>query len=158
MKKLLLSGVALFALQTVANANCPAVTVAEMNGVAAGKYPQQFELSEFEGAANCKMEFSANPDIEKFNGMIQGSYQPSTNFNTRFFGVNGDLVREEDRIDSGELSIGPDFAVGAQFALAENIALDIRYRAILYFPISGDFDFGDTRVNHGGNLGVSFRL
>ncbi|MCB2083651.1 MAG: hypothetical protein KDD90_06325 [Sphingomonadaceae bacterium] len=93
-----------------------------------------------------------------FNGMIQGSYQPSTNFNTRFFGVNGDLVREEDRIDSGELSIGPDFAVGAQFALAENIALDIRYRAILYFPISGDFDFGDTRVNHGGNLGVSFRL
>ena len=73
MKKLLLSGVALFALQTVANANCPAVTVAEMNGVAAGKYPQQFELSEFEGAANCKMEFSANPDIEKFNGMIQGN-------------------------------------------------------------------------------------
>ena len=73
MKKLLLSGVALFALQTGANANCPAVTVAEMNGVAAGKYPQQFELSEFEGAANCKMEFSANPDIEKFNGMIQGN-------------------------------------------------------------------------------------
>ena len=73
MKKLLLSGVALFALTAVANANCPAVTVAEMNGVAAGKYPQQFELSEFEGAANCKMEFSANPDIEKFNGMIQGN-------------------------------------------------------------------------------------
>ncbi|MCP5396655.1 MAG: hypothetical protein H6918_07970 [Sphingomonadaceae bacterium] len=93
-----------------------------------------------------------------FNGMVQGSYQPNSNFNTRFFGVNDNLVREENRTDRGELSIGPDFAVGVQFILTDNIALDIRYRAILYFPLSGDFDFGDSRVNHGVNLGVSFRL
>ncbi|MEZ5696031.1 MAG: hypothetical protein R3E18_06225 [Sphingomonadaceae bacterium] len=93
-----------------------------------------------------------------FSGMVQGSYQPDSNFGTRFFGVNGNLVREENRKDRGELSVGPDFAVGAQFILTDNIALDIRYRAILYFPLSGDFSFGDSRVNHGINLGVSFRL
>lgn len=97
MKKFLLSGVALFALTTVANANCPAVTVAEMNGVAAGKYPQQFELSEFEGAANCKMEFSANPDIEKFNGMIQG---------------NPDLPALAERLPEEPLVVAPYDSIG----------------------------------------------
>ena len=97
MKKLLLSGVALFALTAVANANCPAVTVAEMNGVAAGKYPQQFELSEFEGAANCKMEFSANPDIEKFNGMIQG---------------NPDLPSLAERLPEEPLVVAPYDSIG----------------------------------------------
>ena len=33
-----------------AEAGCPAVTVANMNGVAAGEYPQQYELAEFEAA------------------------------------------------------------------------------------------------------------
>ena len=37
-------------------ADCPAITVADDQGIA-GTYPQQFELSEFEGLANCKMTF-----------------------------------------------------------------------------------------------------
>ncbi|MGA1873602.1 MAG: DUF711 family protein, partial [Thermoplasmatota archaeon] len=34
-------------------ANCPAITVADMQGVAAGAFPQQFELAEFQTAAGC---------------------------------------------------------------------------------------------------------
>ncbi len=93
-----------------------------------------------------------------FSGMIQGGYQPDSEFNTQFFGVNGEIVRTENRTDRGEFSVGPDFAVGAQFTIIENLALDIRYRAILFFPLSGDFDFGDSRVNHGVNVGLSLRL
>ena len=57
----------------MALANCPAVTVDDPMGVAAGKYPQQYELSEFESLANCKMEFATNPDIAALNAKIRGN-------------------------------------------------------------------------------------
>lgn len=57
-----------------------------------------------------------------------------------------------------ETTFGPDFGVGVQFGLAENIAFDIRYRAAVYFPVSGPRDFKDPRVNHGVNMGVSYRF
>ncbi len=93
-----------------------------------------------------------------FNGMVQGSYQPSSEFRTAFIGVNGEEVREEIRKDRGEVSVGPDIAVGVQLILSDDLAIDLRYRAIMFFPLSGDFDFGDSRVNHGVNLGLSLRL
>jgi len=47
--------------------------VADMKSVKAGKYPQQFELSEFERNAGCKMTFQGNPDIAKLNSKIRGN-------------------------------------------------------------------------------------
>ncbi len=72
-----LAGLALVALQvgTVSEAMaaaCPAVTVADDMGIK-GKFPQQFALAEFEKLANCKMEFSENPDIGKLNDRIRGN-------------------------------------------------------------------------------------
>jgi peptide/nickel transport system substrate-binding protein len=61
-----------FAGQALA-AGCPEVTVADPKGVAAGKYPQQYELSEFESLANCKMSFSANPQAAAMNKRIRGN-------------------------------------------------------------------------------------
>ena len=55
---------------SAAFAKCPAATVADMKGVKAGKYPQQFELSEFERNAGCKLSFRGNPDIAKLNAKI----------------------------------------------------------------------------------------
>ena len=60
--------------------------------------------------------------------------------------------------EPSETTLGPDFAVGAQFSIAQNIAFDVRYRAAVYFPVSGPRDFKDPRVNHGVNMGVSFRF
>lgn len=97
MKKFLLSGVALFALTTVANANCPAVTVADMSGVAAGKYPQQFELSEFQDAASCTLEFAENPAIGDLNGQIKG---------------NPDLPPLADRLPEEPLVVAPYASIG----------------------------------------------
>jgi len=63
-------------LLTAANtvwAGCPASTLADMKGVKDGKYPQQYELAEFEKLAGCKMTFQGNPDIARLNGKIRGN-------------------------------------------------------------------------------------
>ncbi|MEO1636701.1 MAG: ABC transporter substrate-binding protein [Cyanobacteria bacterium J06631_9] len=52
---------------------CPAATVAAPQSVKAGTYPQQFNLSEYELAADCELTFAANPDIESLNGQIVGN-------------------------------------------------------------------------------------
>jgi peptide/nickel transport system substrate-binding protein len=54
-------------------AGCPAITVDDMQGVPAGKYPQQYDLAEFEKLAKCKLSFQENPDIAKLNGRIRGN-------------------------------------------------------------------------------------
>ena len=54
-------------------ASCPSITVSDMKGVAGGKYPQQYELSEFQKAAGCKLKFSENPSIKKINATIVGN-------------------------------------------------------------------------------------
>ncbi len=51
---------------------CPAATVAKSGGLK-GAFPQQFDLAEFERAANCKLAFKANPDIEQLNARIAGN-------------------------------------------------------------------------------------
>jgi peptide/nickel transport system substrate-binding protein len=72
-----LAGLALVMLQAGTGsealaAACPAITVAKDQGIA-GKYPQQFELAEFEKLAGCKMTFSENPKIGALNGRIVGN-------------------------------------------------------------------------------------
>ncbi|MEM9371127.1 MAG: ABC transporter substrate-binding protein, partial [Pseudomonadota bacterium] len=53
-------------------ADCPAITVADDKGMA-GKYPQQFELSEFQDMGSCTVSFQENPAIGELNGKIQGN-------------------------------------------------------------------------------------
>lgn len=50
--------------------NCPAVTIADRKGVAAGEYERIYELSEYEAAAGCTMSFKENPDIAALNSRI----------------------------------------------------------------------------------------
>ncbi len=97
MKKLLLTGVAYAALSGAAFAGCPAVTVADMQGVAPGAFPQQFELSTFEANANCKMEFTANPAAAEMNARIRG---------------NPDLPPLADRLPEEPLVIAPYDSIG----------------------------------------------
>ncbi len=74
MRRILYSGVALVAMTAASYAaGCPAVTVADPMGVPAGKYPQQYELSEFQKLANCTLEFSENPAIAELNARIRGN-------------------------------------------------------------------------------------
>ena len=97
MKKLLLTGVAYAALAGSASAGCSGITVADMQGVAPGMYPQQYELATYQANANCKLEFSANPDIEALNGRIRG---------------NGALPALADRLPSEPLVVVPYAEIG----------------------------------------------
>lgn len=72
-KHVLFSSIALVLSAGVASANCPHVTVADSMGVPGGKYPQQYELSEFESLANCEMTFQENPEIASLNAQIRGN-------------------------------------------------------------------------------------
>ncbi|MFZ1813194.1 MAG: ABC transporter substrate-binding protein [Rhizobiaceae bacterium] len=73
LRNLMLCGAAWAAMGSVAFAECPAVTVADMKGVAAGEFPQQYELAEFQAAANCTLEMKENPAIGDMNAKIQGN-------------------------------------------------------------------------------------
>jgi len=90
-------------------------------------------------------------------GMLHVSHEVGRSSITQPDPITGVVTTVKSK-DPSETTLGPDFAVGAQFALAENIAFDIRYRAAVYFPVSGPRDFKDPRVNHGVNMGVSFRF
>ena len=70
-KKCLLAG-SLGLASATAYAACPQVTVENDRGVT-GKYPQQFELQEFESLADCKLSFRQNPSIQTFNVQITGN-------------------------------------------------------------------------------------
>ena len=96
-----LAGVALVILQASATtaalaAACPAVTVANDMGIS-GKYPQQYELTEFEKAAGCKLTFSQNPDIGKLNSRIRG---------------NPELPPVEQRLPDEPLVVAPYSSIG----------------------------------------------
>ena len=78
-------------------ADCPAVTVADMMSVGAGAFPQQYELSEFEQLANCKLTFSENPDMAALNGRIRG---------------NPDLPSLAERLPEEPLVVAPYDSIG----------------------------------------------
>jgi len=97
MKQTMFSAGALLLLSTAAQAACPAVTQADMMGAPAGAFPQQYDLAEFQTAANCTMEFSANPEIDALNGEIKG---------------NPALPALADRLPAEPLVIAPYEAIG----------------------------------------------
>ncbi|HSM39987.1 MAG TPA: ABC transporter substrate-binding protein, partial [Afifellaceae bacterium] len=97
MKRILLAGAALGFLTGSALADCPAVTVADMMGVGAGAFPQQYELAEFEKIADCKLTFSENPDIAALNGRIRG---------------NPDLPPLAERLPEEPLVVAPYDSIG----------------------------------------------
>ncbi len=97
MRKILLSSAALTAIGGMALANCPAVTVSDPMGVAAGAFPQQYELSEFQSLANCDLGMSENPDIAALNVRIRG---------------NPDLPALADRLPAEPLVVAPYDEIG----------------------------------------------
>ena len=75
-KKLLLAlifstSTVLWSASSFAGGHCTGSTMND--GLKGGKYPQQYELSEYESAAGCKMQFSENPNITSINASIQGN-------------------------------------------------------------------------------------
>ncbi len=79
-------------------ASCPAVTVSDPMGVAAGAFPQQFELGEFQTLADCTLEMAENPDIAAMNARIRG---------------NPEMPALADRMPSEPLVVAPYDMIGS---------------------------------------------
>ena len=97
MKKQIIFTMLIGLYAAASQANCPAVTVADSMGVAGGKYPQQYELAEFESLAGCQLSFSENPDIGALNARIRG---------------NPDLPPVAERLPAEPLVIAPYDSIG----------------------------------------------
>jgi peptide/nickel transport system substrate-binding protein len=99
-KKLLIAMIfsfstALMSFGSIAGGHCSGSTMND--GQTGGKYPQQYELSEYESAAGCEMKFSENPNIASINKTIQG---------------NPSLPPVEDRLPDEPLVVVPYESVG----------------------------------------------
>lgn len=92
------------------------------------------------------------------NAMVHIAYSPEYDTKTHVTTVG--MPGESDAVTRipSEVSVGPDLSVGYQLTLSERTSLDLRYRATVYFPVSGPSDFEDPRVNHGLMLGLTMRL
>jgi peptide/nickel transport system substrate-binding protein len=96
LKITLLGSASALLLGAAAAADCPPVTATDMGGLTSA-YPQQFELAEFQQAANCTLAMAENPAIADLNARIQG---------------NGDLPPLAERLPSEPLVVAPYTAIG----------------------------------------------
>jgi hypothetical protein len=82
-------------------------------------------------------------------GMLQVTRNPGINFTDTY------PTQSVKYKDAAETTVGPDISVGYIYQLSDRFNFDVRYRASIYFPVSGPFDFKDSRVNHGLMLGFT---
>ena len=92
------------------------------------------------------------------NGLIHITHTADAKGKTRFTVPEVDLDQNDNIKIEGETTMGPDIAVGYQHRFTDSVGIDLRYRGIFYFPVSGTKSFDDPRVNHGLNVGLTFAL
>jgi peptide/nickel transport system substrate-binding protein len=101
---------------------CPAVTVADPMGVAAGEWPQQYELAEYESLANCEMTFSSRSEFHA-DLWTHGH-------------LDGDLPPVEDRLPEEPMVVQPYDDIGKYGGRARWVSLG---------PESGNSEFLSAR-------------
>ena len=93
------------------------------------------------------------------NGFLHASHTPGVSATRTFAPIATPQNISVDRVRiPGETSIGPDITVGYLYRITDRLAVDFRYRAVIYFPVSGISNFSDSRVNHGASASFSFSL
>jgi peptide/nickel transport system substrate-binding protein len=78
---------------------CPAITMADMQGIAPGAWPQQYEVAEFEAAANCVMTFTGREEYDA--RLAEHGFLPA-----------GDLPPLEERLPAEPLVVVPYEEIG----------------------------------------------
>ena len=101
----------------------PAITVADMQGVAPGKYPTQYELAEFEAAAGGKMVFTGRETFDSMLTDIFGDFPADVN----------------DRLPEEPLVVVPYSAIGTYGGELQGLSLG---------PESGNSEYMSWRHNN----------
>ncbi|MBX3561051.1 MAG: hypothetical protein KF780_04470 [Sphingomonas sp.] len=100
----------------------------------------------------------ARRQLAYVNGMIHASHTPPRRGAAVLTDLAGGGALDLSADLAAETATGPDISVGILTRLGDRLALDVRYRGIFYFPLSGVRSFSDPRVNHGLNLGLTVAL
>src|SRR5687768_3448026 len=87
------------ATEPAVSGECPAITVADPQGVAAGAWPQQYEVAEFETAANCTMAYTGRTEYDA--RLVEFGFLPE-----------GDLPPLEERLPEEPLVVVPYEEIG----------------------------------------------
>lgn len=90
------------------------------------------------------------------NGLVHLTHASNSGGESELVVPDLDLTERNEIKIKSETAIGPDITVGYTHRLTDAVGIDVRYRGIFYFPVGGNRDFDDPRVNHGLNLGLNF--
>ena len=133
------------------------VSYALLNDTAVGSYSTTSAIYSARIGAAAYIPLGATQRIY-VNGLAHINYAPRNNIVlTQVFQSSGAPQVVNSNVSS-ETTIGPDISVGYIRQLGSRASIDIRYRGLFYFPVSGARSFDDPRVNHGVSIGVSFTL
>lgn len=127
----------------------------ESNGIAKSKVTDHIFSVRAGGAAFANLN---QRNMVYLNGVLHLTHQKASDAETRLTVEELDFDESFDVDIKPETAIGPDIAVGYIHRFTDTIGLDVRYRAIVYFPVGGSRDFDDPRVNHGVNAGLTFNF
>jgi peptide/nickel transport system substrate-binding protein len=89
---------------------CPAITVADMQGVPAGAWPQQYELAEFEELANCELELSGRTEFDE--RLVEYGFLPE-----------GELPPLEERLPEEPLVVVPYEEIGTYGGMFQGVSI-----------------------------------
>ncbi|MFO1426536.1 MAG: hypothetical protein U1F11_06105 [Steroidobacteraceae bacterium] len=92
------------------------------------------------------------------NAFLHASFVPAMRTRVVATPVGGGATTVENVSIPSETTVGPDLTVGYMYRFTDRLALDVRYRAIAYFPVSGPYGFNEPRVNHGASIGLSLSI
>ena len=87
------------ATEPAGSTSCPAVTLADMKGISAGVWPQQYEVAEFETMADCTMSFTGRTEYDA--RLVEYGFLPE-----------GNLPSLEERLPEEPLVVVPYAEIG----------------------------------------------
>jgi hypothetical protein len=106
--------------------------------------------------------FEDGYDLYSIRGGIAGAAPITANRQHRFYGTfmgfagyRNPVIDTPNRYDSAYFA-GPDISVGYQWSVNELTAVDLRYRMIAFFPLTGAGSLSEPKLTHGPSLTVSF--
>ena len=127
----------------------------DFEGTMTSKVTDDILSARFGGAAFANLN---QRNMVYLNGLLHITHAFDTTGKGRLVVPEADIDDKYEVDIEGETAIGPDISVGYVHRFTDTIGLDVRYRAIVYFPVAGPRDFDDPRVNHGVNAGLTFNF
>ena len=75
-----------------------------------------------------------------------------------FIGVRREKNDQASPVFDNATLAGPDLSIGYAHRFGDHLTLDVRYRALFFFSVSGGGRFSEPKSTHGPNAALTFRF